>query len=88
VDPDPDRRHPLHMNFLPLPYSGVWIIPQLSASPDARLVYFAPELSMGLVVLNLGSGSTAISLPDGSQLTFLREKTTINIVRESKSPTK
>ncbi len=81
--------HPLAINFMGLPYSDrVWIIPQLSALPDALLVYFAPELSMELVVLNLDSGSTAISLPDGSQLTFSRKRTTINIVRENKSPTK
>lgn len=64
----------------------VWIMTQLSASADARLVYFAPELSMELEVLNLGFGSTALNLQDGSQLTISREKTTINIVRERKSP--
>jgi len=79
--------HPLAMNFMGLS-DRVWVMTKLSASPDALLVYFAPELSMELVVLNLGSGSTAISLPDGSQLTFSRERTTINIVRENKSPTK
>ena len=78
--------HPLKGYCAGLASEHVWIMTQLSASADARLVYFAPELSMELEVLNLGPGSTAISLADGSQLTFSREKTTINIVRESKSP--
>jgi hypothetical protein len=89
VEPEQNHYHP---DLLAIQFWGLderaWIMTQLSASPDARLVYFAPELSMELVVLNLGSGSTAISLTDGSQLTFSREKTTINIVRENKSPTK
>lgn len=80
--------HPLKGYCAGLASEHVWIMTQLSASPDARLVYFAPELSMELEVLNLGPGSTAISLQDGSQLTVSREKTTINIVRESKSPTR
>jgi len=78
--------HPLEGYCAGLSSEYIWIMTQLSASPDARLVYFAPELSMELEVLNLGPGSTAISLPDGSQLTVSRERTTINIVRESKSP--
>jgi hypothetical protein len=78
--------HPLKGYCAGLASEHVWIMTQLSASPDARLVYFAPELGMELEVLNLGSGSTALNLQDGSQLTISREKANINIVRESKSP--
>ena len=87
VEPKEGVFHPLAIHFYGLTYDErVWIMTQLSVSPDARLVYFAPELSMELKVLNLSNGSTAISLPDGSQLTVSRERTTINIIRESKSP--
>jgi len=89
VEPEEGVLHPLAIHFYGLNYDErVWIMPQLSVSPDACLVYFAPELSMELEVLNLDSGSTAINLPDGSQLTVSREGTTINIIRESKSPTR
>jgi len=89
VEPEEGVSHPLAIHFYGLTYyERIWIMTQLSASPDARLVYFAPELSMELEVLNLGPVSTAISLPDGSQLTVSRERTTINIVRESRSPIK
>ncbi len=75
--------HPLKGNCTGLVYdSPVWIMTRLSASSDARLVYFAPQLSSELEVLNLGSGSTSINLQDGSQLTVSREGTTIRIVRE------
>jgi hypothetical protein len=89
VEPEEGILHPLAIHFYGLSYyERVWIMTQLSVSPDARLVYFAPDLSMELEALNLDSGSTTISLPDGSQLTFLREQTFINIVRESKSLTR
>ena len=89
VEPEEGVFHPLAIHFYGLAYyERVWIMTQLPVSPDARLLYFAPELSMELEVLNLDPGSTAISLPDGSQLTISRERTNINIVRESKSPTR
>ena len=89
VAPEENYLHPLALSSYGLHYSEpVWIMTQLPASPDARLVYFAPELSMELEVLNLSLGSTTISLPDGSQLAVSRERTTINISRESKSPTR
>jgi len=91
MEPEPEvegtfSSHPLEGYCEGLSSEHVWIMTQLSVSPDARLVYFAPELGMELEVLNLGSGSTALNLQDGSQLTISREKTNINIVRESKSP--
>jgi hypothetical protein len=87
VEPKEGAFHPLAIHFYGLAYhERVWIMTQLPVSSDAHLVYFAPELSMEMEVLNLDTGSTAINLPDGSQLTVSRERTNINIVREDKSP--
>ena len=87
VEPKEGIYHPLTLRFYGLDLrERVWISTQLSASPDARLVYFVPKINMELEELNLEPGSTAISLPDGSQLTVSRKRTTINIVREIKPP--
>ena len=83
----PFTDHPLKGDCSGLVYdSPVWIMTRLSASSDARLVYFAPQLSSELEVLDLGSGSTRIDLQDESQLTVTRKGNTIRIVRENRSP--
>jgi hypothetical protein len=80
--------HPLCMEFYGLHFSEpVWIITRLPAAPDARLVYFAPDLSMALEEIRLDTGSATVDLGEGSQLTVSREGPDINIVRENKSPT-
>lgn len=88
---EPDGRctdYPLCMIFYGLDFpEWVWIMTRLPAAPDARLVYFAPDLSMALEEIRLDTGSATVDLGDGSQLTVSREGPDINIVRENKSPT-